>query len=277
MIAIEGVQKQAIQRHYDLSTLFYRLFWGPDIHHGLWSGDESPRVAQRQLTERVAKLAGVKAGEHVVDIGCGMGGSSIYLAKQRQCQVTGVTLSPVQRGWATLSALVQRVRGRTRFLRHDAEQVEFPADSVDVVWSIECTEHLFDKPAFFRRAAQWLPPGGRVAICAWLAGASPLNATQEEQVRDVCRGMLCPSLGSQADYSNWFAAAGIRVTGYEDWTDRVARTWEICQSRVKRCRMRSLARWIDRDSVEFLDRFQAMLDGYASGAMRYGCLIGVKE
>jgi tocopherol O-methyltransferase len=41
-----------------------------------------------------------------------------------------------------------------------------------VVWSIECTEHLFDKRQFFQRVAQWLRLGGRVAICAWLAGSS---------------------------------------------------------------------------------------------------------
>ena len=49
------------------------------------------------------------------------------------------------------------------FACQDVETVEYPARSFDVIWSIECTEHLFDKPRFFRRAASWLRPGGRLA------------------------------------------------------------------------------------------------------------------
>jgi hypothetical protein len=70
--------------------------------------------------------------------------------------------------------------------------------------------------------------------------------------------------------------AGLNVVRVDDWTHRVARTWEICRARVERVRLRSLARWIDREAVDFLDRFQTMLDAYASGAMRYGCLIAEK-
>lgn len=277
MITIAGVQKRAIQRHYDLSTVFYRLLWGPHIHHGLWNGDESPAIAQRQLIDTLAERAGLKSGEHVLDVGCGMGGSSIHLAKKWDCQVTGMTLSPVQRLWARASSSLQGMRWRTNFLRQDAEEADFRPQSFDVLWSIECTEHLFDKPAFFQRAQAWLRPGGRVAICAWLSGNGELNAQQQDQVRDVCRGMLCPSLGSQADYTRWFEAAGLRVTHCEDWTDRVIRTWEICRARIERFRVRAWSHWIDRDSHEFLDRFQSMLDAYASGAMRYGCLVAEKN
>ncbi len=98
-IACDNIKKRSIQNHYDLSTLFYRLLWGPHIHHGYWNADESPRIAQLQLTERLAEMAGIQDGEKIVDIGCGMGGSSVHLAKTRQCSVTGVTLSPVQRRW----------------------------------------------------------------------------------------------------------------------------------------------------------------------------------
>ncbi len=148
LIACPNVKKSVIRTHYDLSTLFYRLMWGPHIHHGLWSGDESPRVAQLQLTEQMASLAGIQGGERVIDIGCGMGGSSIWLAKKRGCDVTGVTISSVQRSWATASAAVKRSKPRPKFLHSDAETIDFESQSVDVVWSIECTEHLFDKAPF---------------------------------------------------------------------------------------------------------------------------------
>ncbi|MFM7563131.1 MAG: SAM-dependent methyltransferase, partial [Planctomycetota bacterium] len=80
MIEFPAVEKQVIRNHYDISTLFYRLLWGPHIHHGYWEGKESSARAQVQLTERLARLAEIAPGSRVYDIGCGMGGSSVWLA-----------------------------------------------------------------------------------------------------------------------------------------------------------------------------------------------------
>ncbi len=276
MITCPGVTRQNIRFHYDLSTLFYRLLWGPHIHHGLWDGDESPRVAQLQLTDTLAALAGIESDARLLDIGCGMGGSAIHLARSRHCRVTGVTLSPVQKTWATLAARWHGVAREADFELADAETVEIPEASVDVVWSVECTEHLFDKPGFLARASHWLRPGGRMAICAWLAGPEMSNPQHRSAVEQVCEGFFCPSLGSMADYQNWMTSAGLVVEACEDWTSRVIRTWEICEQRVRRSGVRWLARLIDRDTDLFLERFQTILQAYRSGAMQYGCLVARK-
>lgn len=270
MIECPTIQKREIRAHYDLSTLFYRLLWGRHIHHGLWHADESPRQAQEQLIETLADLAELQQGERVLDVGCGMGGSSIHLARTRGCSVTGLTLSPVQRQWARLAAGVAGQRRRVQFRCQDAETAELPEGAFDLIWSVECTEHLFDKPAFFARAARWLRPGGRLAICAWLAGNEPLSDDARQLVYEVCEGFLCPSLGSADDYRAWFAAAGHPDVQYYDWTDRVLQTWEICLRRVRATKVTWLARFIDKNSDRFLRRFETILQAYRSGAMRYG-------
>ncbi len=276
MLECPRVEKDVIRGHYDLSTLFYRLLWGKHIHHGLWSGSESCRLAQVQLTETLADLAAIQGGEELLDVGCGMGGSSIHLAKTRNCRSTGVTISRFQRRWARASALFGGVGSRTKFLHQDAEQVGFPDASFDIVWSIECTEHLFDKPAFFQKAATWLRPGGRMAICAWLAGDPLETEEQRQQVFDVCEGFFCPSLGTADDYQGWMQGAGLTITGWHDWTSRVARTWEICERRVRRTGVRWLAKLVDQDTVMFLDRFRTIRQAYESGAMQYGGFIAQK-
>ncbi len=276
MIDCPAVRKQSVRFHYNLSTPFYRLLWGEHIHHGLWSGDESPRVAQLQLTREVAKLAGVERGDRVLDVGCGMGGSSLYLARAMDCDVTGITISSFQRRWASLSAWRRCLRRQTRFICGDAEEVDFPAESFDVVWSIECTEHLFDKAGFFERAARWLRPGGRMVICAWLQGSHSDSAEARQMVFDVCEGFFCPSLGTAGDYRTWMEDAGLEVRQVVDWTDEVVRTWEICESRVRRSGVTRLARWIDRDTVRFLDRFGTIREAYERRAMEYGCVVAVK-
>jgi tocopherol O-methyltransferase len=275
MLSCPLVEKRVIRGHYNLSTPFYRLLWGPHIHHGYWDADETPRAAQLQLTERLATLAQVAAGQQLLDVGCGMGGSSIHLAESRGCRALGITISPMQRHWAALASRWHRVAGRTQFRCADAESIELAAESFDVVWSIECTEHLFDKRQFFARAARWLRPGGTMAICAWLAGEE-LQEAQSRQVYDVCEGFFCPSLGSADDYTAWMTGAGLTVSHVQDWTDHVARTWEICRDRVARTRVRGLARWVDRNSTMFLDRFETILAAYRGGAMKYGCFIARK-
>ena len=281
MPSLDARAQASIRSHYDLATPFYRLLWGPHIHHGLWSAEDalrqhphaSPRAAQEALTDTLATLADIQRGQHVLDVGCGMGGSSIRLGKHRQCQVTGITLSGVQRRWATLAARLQGVADSVCFQRADVEQVTFEPASFDVVWSIECTEHLFDKAAFFRRASGWLRPGGRIAICAWLAAEDAAQAGLRDQVEAVCDAFLCPSLGSFSDYAGWMTAAGLRVERSEDWTARVTRTWELCDARVQRLGLPWLARCIDPRQAAFLDNFKTLLEAYRSGAMQYGCIV----
>lgn len=271
MISCPTVRKETVQGHYDLSTLFYWIFWGRHIHHGYWNADESPAVAQQQLIDQLAGLLGVQAGDRVLDIGCGMGGSSIDLAR-RGCEVVGVTISPFQRRWASTAARLGRVGRRTRFITADVEQVDLPAAGFDVAWSIECTEHLFDKPRLFQRIAGWLRPAGRVGVCAWLAGPESQHAGGRELVYRVCDDFFCPSLGTAAEYADWMRGAGLVDVQVHDWTEHVLRTWEICLRRTRRSGVRLLARVVDRDTVRFLDAFETILQAYRTGAMQYGCI-----
>ena len=276
MISVSGIQKSSIRSHYQLGTLFYRLLWGPHIHHGLFESDESATVAQCRLTDTLADLANVSRGDRLVDIGCGMGGSSIRLAKLRGVDATGVTLSPLQARWAAISSRIGRVRSQTEFIAHDAEQVDFDRESFDVVWSVECTEHLFDKPAFFRKATQWLKPGGRMAICVWFEGPDTTRSDHRRQCEEVCERFVCPSLATRQEYADWMKDQGLKILHNVDWTQRVTKTWEICKQRVQRTGVRHLAKLIDREQVEFIDGFDALLGAYRSGAMQYGAIVAEK-
>jgi tocopherol O-methyltransferase len=270
MIVCPTVSKKSIRRHYDLATPFYRLLWGPHLHHGLWDVEGPPGPAQRRLLDRLASSASIRSGDRVLDVGCGMGGSSIALAARYGCLVTGLTLSPVQRAWARLSARWHGVNRSVRFRCADAERFRLSPGAFDVIWNVECSEHLFDKPGFFRRAADWLRPGGRVAVCAWLAGDGP---GAEPTVRAVGEGFLCPSFGTFGDYIGWLEAAGLTVRAADDLTQQVAQTWDICRRRVERIGVNRLARLLGRETHRFVNRFELLGAAYRSGAMRYGLFV----
>jgi tocopherol O-methyltransferase len=97
--------KPRIIEHYDIVSPFYRSLWGDHLHHGYWiRGDGSKEKAQLQLAEHLAQLANIKPGSDILDVGCGFGASSVYLAQCYGCNVTGITISPVQVEIATQSA-----------------------------------------------------------------------------------------------------------------------------------------------------------------------------
>src|SRR5580704_16516285 len=116
------VEIDHIRRHYDRLSYLYRLFWGEHLHHGYWENNESIPRAQIQLMERLAERAGVPRGGRVLDIGCGVGGSALWLADQFECDVTGITLSPVQARMATSRAKAKGLASRVRFEVLDANQ-----------------------------------------------------------------------------------------------------------------------------------------------------------
>src|ERR1700719_2427703 len=88
--------KHRIIEHYDVLSPYYRSLWGEHPHHGYWiRGDESKEKAQLQLIEHLAQLADIQRGADILDIGCGFGASSIYLAKHFNATVTGITISSV--------------------------------------------------------------------------------------------------------------------------------------------------------------------------------------
>ena len=261
-----SLSKSDIRFHYDLATPLYWLVWGPHIHHGYWErGDETPAKARIDLINGLACLAGVCWADDVIDVGCGMGGASVHLASHYGCSVCGITLSPVQAWIARARALWHRPYrwhgAGCRFLCADVEKLDVPQCSADVVWSVECTEHLFDKPGFFRNAASWLRPGGKLAIAAWL-GENPPE-------------FLCPSLGTLESYQQWMTDAGLRMTGVEEVGAKVWKTWEICERRMRYFKWLG---WLGgRRMKTFVDSFGKIKDALRDGRMQYGLFAAVKE
>src|SRR2546422_316017 len=65
-----------IRAHYDALTPYYSLFWREHIHHGFWKNGENTREAQENLIRVLSDFSGVKWHDRVLDVGCGIGGSS---------------------------------------------------------------------------------------------------------------------------------------------------------------------------------------------------------
>src|SRR5690348_9190715 len=131
--------KHKIIEHYDIVSPYYRALWGEHLHHGYWiCGDETKEKAQVQLIEHLAQLASVTPGSDILDIGCGFGATSLYLARHFDAGVTGITISSVQLEMAVQSAAKEQLDAK--FLLMDAEAMNFQK-RFDVLWSVESISH----------------------------------------------------------------------------------------------------------------------------------------
>lgn len=265
-----------VREHYDQLSIFYRWLWGEHIHHGFWENEESPAQAQDKLIRRLVRKAGLSRGARVLDVGCGLGGSSLWLARELGCSVLGITISPAQRRAAERRARRAGLGEQVRFEVHDANALDLGSEAFDAVWVIECSEHLADKADFFRRCGGALRPGGTLALCAWLAAESRSADANPALVEEVCRGMLCPSLGSMGEHLGWLEAAGLEVGAAEDITRQVERTWELCERIVRRPWVRALLPFMGKETRQFAASFYAIRRAYAEDAMAYGLITARK-
>ncbi len=157
---------------YDAWTqdkLLERL-WGEHIHLGYYSQNiknHDFRKAKVQLVHELVRWSGLDTlpkGSRVLDIGCGIGGSSRILAKYYGFNVTGITISPAQ---------VKRANELTpyglncNFQVMDALNLKFEDGSFDAVWSVEAGAHMNDKSKFADEMLRTLRPGGYLALADW--------------------------------------------------------------------------------------------------------------
>jgi len=183
----EKASRENIIQYYHRTEWVYRNYWELDksmgLHYGFW--DETVKTHAESIVRQnacMAEMAGIQAADKVLDAGCGVGGSSIFLAKNVGCEVTGITITPNQVLLAKAYAQKLGVEHNTTFLEMDYTKMDFPDASFDVVWAIESVCHAKDKKAFFSEAFRVLKKGGRLILSDCFTNENKPNAKEEKQL-----------------------------------------------------------------------------------------------
>jgi tocopherol O-methyltransferase len=262
--------KEKIREYYDHVSPYYQTFWGEHIHHGYWiRGDETKEKAQIQLIEHLAQAAGIRQGCRILDVGCGLGGSSIYLAKNYKAEVTGITISPVQVEMARKAAANEGVNAT--FLLMNAESLRFD-ELFDVVWSVESISHYQEISQFFSSAARSLKPDGVMAMTDWFKKENLEQRACKEFISPIEKSMLV-ELHTMKDYEGWMGENGLHITKSEILNKNCAKTWDVCLDIIKDKAFWKLATQNGEELVNFLRGFRAMRAGFASGNFTYGLIV----
>jgi cyclopropane-fatty-acyl-phospholipid synthase len=231
--------KKNISAHYDLSNDFYQLWLDRTMTYSsaMFNGDhtQSLDAAQTAKYERILQVLNPKAGETILEIGCGWGGFAEHAAKTRGVRVTGITLSTEQLDFA-----------RARMVRQDLDQlvtlrlVDYRDvnASFDYIVSIEMFEAVGERywPTYFRALHDRLKPNGRAVIQAITIDdeAFPRYRATSDFIREYIfpGGMLAPVSRFVAEAKTARLSAGQPYRFGLDYAETLKRWHDVVNQHV---------------------------------------------
>ncbi len=209
------------------------FYWGEHIHlghYGLPPRRKDFLTAKSDFVHEMVCWGGLdkfSPGTTVLDVGCGIGGSSRILARDYGFKVTGITISPQQVKRAQqLTALELDVQ----FQVDDAMALSFPDASFDIVWSIEAGPHMPDKAIFARELMRVLKPGGILVVADWNQRDDrqiPLNFWEKPVMQQLLDQWSHPAFSSIEGFAEQLAATGFveGAVSTADWTAQTLPSW----------------------------------------------------
>ena len=160
-----------IHAHYDLGNAFYELWLDGTMNYSsaiFETPETSMKDAQHAKVRRALRMANVKPGDRLLEIGCGWGALAEKAVKEFDASIVGVTLSTEQLKWARQRMQREGVADRADLRLQDYRDIaKTTADTpFDAICSIEMVEAVGREywPEYFQTVARLLRPGGKACI-----------------------------------------------------------------------------------------------------------------
>ncbi|MBL0146672.1 MAG: methyltransferase domain-containing protein [Chitinophagaceae bacterium] len=187
------------------------------LHYGYW--DDKVKTFPQSLlrmNEVMMQMASITKDDLVLDAGCGVGGSSIFLAKTVGCKCMGITLSPTQIPHANKFANAAAVSHLVNFKEMNYSKTNFENESFDIVWGNESICYADDKNEFVKEAYRLLKPGGRLILGEGFVSKKQNNDLPA--VRKMLDGWQINYLDTPEDFIGFMKDAGFTTANFKDIT-----------------------------------------------------------
>jgi MPBQ/MSBQ methyltransferase len=232
-------EANTVGREYDAWTSegILEYYWGEHIHLGYYGenerrgpfyGGKNFIEAKYDFIDKMLEFSQVKEPVKVLDVGCGIGGTSRYLAKKfPAAEVTGITISNEQQQRATALA-TERGVSNAKFEICDALNMKYEDNTFDFVWACESGEHMPDKEQYVKEMTRVLKPGGRIVIATWCQREEPpaFSASERKTLDYLYGEWTHPYFISIEEYGRIMERTG-KLSGIttDDWAAQTIPAW----------------------------------------------------
>ena len=273
---------ERIRQFYNSSTPLWLDTWGEHMHHGFYGIDgnikKENKQAQIDLINEVINWANIKSAHHILDAGCGVGGSSRYLSKKFDASVLGLTLSNVQAAAAEKYNKAQGLENKVSIMVKDMLTLDKKDGPFDLIWSLESAEHIPDKKSLLHLFNSLLETKGKCVIVTWCISSSYGNLTDKQQdlIQKIEKLYHLPPMISLHEYTILMKEAGFINVHSADWSAAVAPFWNaVIRSAIKWKSIFGLLR-AGTTTIKGAWAMQYMKKGFREGTIKFIVIQGEK-
>lgn len=221
---------ERIKTFYDDSSQLWIERWGEHMHHGHYGSDgkiKKDRLkAQEDMIRELLGWANINTVKNVLDLGCGVGGSSRFFARTFGAEAKGVTLSPVQASIAKSYNNQQNLQDKVNIIVQDMMSLK-GSPQYDLVWSMESAEHIADKSALMQLCFDSLTPGGTLIMATWCVRDEDSGYSKKEKsiLNHISKHYHLPEMLSINELQSIAINAGFKNVKSADWSPAVTPFW----------------------------------------------------
>lgn len=238
-------------------------------HYAVWEPDvRTHQQALLRSNELLVRGVSLARDARVLDVGSGIGGFAVWLARRFGCYVTGITVCRPHVAAATALARQAGVGDRCAFHEMDMDRLTLPSGSFDLIVNQDTFCHAADKAGYLSAVARLLKPTGIWRAIDFSVQDAPLTPAEQGDYDAACAGFHIPALASPAAVHTLLEREGFSDVQIDDLTAQVAPT---ARHILRRCYGPRLLEAIGLDWIIFSRDPERLRNrrGHVSAAMAY--------
>jgi tocopherol O-methyltransferase len=230
-----SLHSEKVIRHYKVNQIIFTLLWSRNyLRYGLWDKNTlNIEESLRNTDKFVAKELKFNTRDELLDAGCGVGGSAIYIARNFGSKVIGINLSQEQIDIANKKIKKEKLSKRVRIIKGDYSETQFGDSTFSKIYAIESVYHVEDVRKFAKEAYRILKAGGKLMIVDRFLSRKRISLLQAKSRKIFMEGQAVKDLPEISNLKRELKLAGFKkikvINKYEEVKESICRSTRIAK------------------------------------------------